>query len=78
MECQMCGEEATIKSDRGNLILCQSCFDDWTQENEQIDTHIKNGHSHHCACRQVWGDGECECELYKKGYNPYAWMRFFA
>jgi hypothetical protein len=19
------------------------------------------GHPHHCACRQVWGDGECEC-----------------
>lgn len=32
------------------------------------------GHSHHCACRQVWGDGECECDLYQYGYDPYAWM----
>jgi hypothetical protein len=22
-----------------------------------------DGHSHHCACRQVWGDGECECPI---------------
>ena len=21
----------------------------------------RKGHSPHCACRQVWGDGECEC-----------------
>ena len=35
----------------------------------------KEGHSHHCACRQVWGDGECECDLYVKGYDPYAWMK---
>ena len=26
------------------------------------------GHSHHCACRMVWGDGECECQ--KKGIIP--------
>ena len=34
----------------------------------------KQGHSNHCACRQVWGDGECECDLYEKGYDPYAWQ----
>ncbi len=43
-------------------------------ELKQIDEIVKQGHSHHCACRQIWGDGECECDLYKKGYNPYAWM----
>ena len=21
----------------------------------------ESGHTRHCACRQVWGDGECEC-----------------
>ena len=35
----------------------------------------KDGHPYHCACRQVWGDGECECYLYQKGYDPYAWMK---
>ena len=35
----------------------------------------EGGHSHHCACRIVWGDGECECDLYEHGYNPYAWMK---
>ena len=35
----------------------------------------EKGHSHHCACRQVWGDGECECDMYTLGYDPYAWMK---
>jgi len=43
-------------------------------ENIEIDKLVKAGHSQHCACRQVWGDGECECSMYKEGYNPYAWM----
>ena len=37
-----------------------------------IDEIQSKGHPHHCACRQVWGDGECECDLYKQGYDPYA------
>ena len=35
----------------------------------------EDGHSHHCAHRIVWGDGECECELYQDGYDPYAWLK---
>jgi len=27
----------------------------------RIDKLIKAGHTLHCAKRQVWGDGECEC-----------------
>jgi hypothetical protein len=23
----------------------------------------------------VFGDGECECDLYARGYDPYAWTR---
>ena len=34
----------------------------------------EKGHALHCAFRQVWGDGYCECDLYKKWYNPYRWM----
>ena len=47
----------------------------WNKELLQIDEIRKTGHSYHCACRQIWGDGECECDLYKQGYDPYAWMK---
>lgn len=28
---------------------------------ERIDQLQESGHTYHCAARQVWGDGECEC-----------------
>lgn len=53
-------------------------WEEWEIEHrddfKEIDRLRKDGHPHHCVCRQVWGDGECERDLYKKGYNPYAWM----
>lgn len=39
-----------------------------------IDALVAQGHTRHCACRQVWGDGECSCEL-EKAYDPYWWMK---
>lgn len=27
-----------------------------------------SGHSYHCACRMVWGDGECECGDYPEAH----------
>ena len=45
------------------------------EDSKKIDEIIAKGHPHHCACRQVWGDGECECDLYKQGYDPYAWLK---
>jgi hypothetical protein len=62
--------------------LCLKCNDRaWKEfEKEEADNLKKiealqsTGHSHHCACRQVWGDGECECDMYAKGYDPYAWI----
>lgn len=32
------------------------------QDDKTIELHISNGHTHHCAYRLVWGDGECECK----------------
>jgi hypothetical protein len=63
--------------------LCLLCNEwhwrEWKIEEREnlkrIDYLKAQGHSEHCACRQVWGDGECECDLYVKGYNPYAWMK---
>jgi hypothetical protein len=40
----------------------------------EVKAIMDKGHPHHCACRQVWGDGECECSLYKEGYDPYVRM----
>lgn len=34
------------------------------EDAEEIARLERDGHSYHCACRLVWGDGECEC---KKG-----------
>lgn len=52
------------------------------KEAEEFEKDLKRireikeeGHSYHCACRQVWGDGECECDLYERGYDPYAWIK---
>lgn len=50
---------------------CPQCHDklkkEWEKEHaeelKQIDTLEKQGHSPHCACRLVWGDGECECRV---------------
>ena len=53
-----------------------------TPEQEEKEELVKikklqeAGHPKHCAKRQVWGDGECECSLYVKGYAPYAWMKY--
>ena len=44
-------------------------------DKERIEQIVSQGHSRHCACRQVWGDGECECSMYEKGYDPYAWAK---
>lgn len=52
--------------------------EDWERDEaenlKRIEALEAEGHSSHCACRQVWGDGCCECEEYAKGYNPYEWM----
>ncbi len=34
----------------------------WPKEDDKkIDRLEKEGHTLHCSCRQVWGDGECTC-----------------
>lgn len=57
MECQMCGAEmADSKND-----MCPACQQEWEWDKEEIDRIQNEGHTYRCACRQVWGDGECEC-----------------
>lgn len=40
---------------------------------EKVIKLEKEGHSYHCACRQIWGDGECECGLCTENYDPYSY-----
>jgi len=84
MKCKECGKvyekwyEGPIENG-----LCLECNEqkwrEWEEEEKENLAEITRlqlkGHTHHCACRQVWGDGECECDLYKKGYDPYRWLR---
>ena len=37
------------------------------EELKEIDKLRDQGHTHHCACRIVWGDGECECGKITRG-----------
>ena len=57
MECQMCGCKTKINQDG----LCEDCETQSKHDNVCIELLKEKGHTHHCACRQVWGDGECEC-----------------
>jgi hypothetical protein len=34
---------------------------EWELEYAKMKEYHAKGHTHHCACRIVWGDGECEC-----------------
>ena len=42
-------------------------WEEWEKdEKENLDKIGQlrlEGHTHHCACRLVWGDGECECQV---------------
>jgi len=69
-ECLQCGHVDYI----GTGGLCINCIDDNKRDQAKLEELKKQGHVHHCAIRQVYGDGECECGEYKKGYKPYAWM----
>lgn len=52
--------------DGGHCIECGNCYDDdgaHSLDASEIARLTKEGHTEHCAARQVWGDGECECKL---------------
>ena len=64
--CLQCGINET-----GKLEICDECHEQNKSDLKEIVRLQEEGHSPHCANRQVWGDGECECHLYEKGYDPY-------
>ena len=66
MNCIMCNKENAEVKINDKIAMCQKCSDQETEDRERIDEFIIKGHSDHCACRLVWGDGECECHLRKE------------
>ena len=81
--CESCGSTGVrlwFSSDGfEGTYWCLDCIIEMHEENErtagEISSLEKQGHHPHCAARQVFGDGECECHLYGKGYDPYAWQK---
>jgi hypothetical protein len=56
-ECAVCDALTEVNA-KG---LCADCAEFQVASKEQIHLLELSGHTNHCACRQVWGDGECEC-----------------
>lgn len=81
-ECEQCGKvfvKMYYSGGEEGTYLCDDCIVKMYNENEadkkRIEELEKPGHSSHCAARQVWCDGECECGIYRDGYDPYAWFK---
>jgi len=45
-------------------------------DEESIEILQKEGHTYHCACRIVWGDGECECDKADKIPGPVSSLMY--
>ena len=70
--CGMCGQWYRGFSKGG---LCPDCRRQDELDQDAVEGLMEKGHPYHCACRQVFGDGGCECDLYEKGYDPDGWMK---
>ena len=55
--CERCKTEVAV----GPHGLCAGCLQQFLIEDVQIDTLHAEGHSRHCACRQVYGHEACLC-----------------
>lgn len=74
MLCRMCGvAPGTIHVNETDLV-CEACHSEIGEAITRISDLIEQGHHPHCAKRIVYGDGECECKEYEKGYDPYSWI----
>lgn len=64
-------------TDMGCGIYDISPLDEETARRDNMDIQwlTDQGHTLHCAQRQVWGDGECECAFTAAGYDPYKWQK---
>jgi hypothetical protein len=53
--------------DEPECPLCKQRWEEWKKEEAENLARIKDlrkqGHTKHCSCRMIWGDGECECGM---------------
>jgi len=68
--CRQCGINEASKHSQ----ICEDCEDENKEYLKFVEEKTNEGHSLHCIKRQFFGDGECECDLYEEGYDPYSWL----
>jgi hypothetical protein len=62
MKCAYCGK--VMEHGKGDTLTeCGECRESMKKDQDTIEALVKEGHTRHCACRKVWGDGECECDM---------------
>jgi hypothetical protein len=61
-QCKQCGNELY----HGEKDICGECLGENKKDIIKIIKLINEGHTKHCAQRQVFGDGECECKPEKE------------
>jgi hypothetical protein len=67
----MTGQWTDIEKESSDEVILtnEELWKQWKEEHKEeltrIDELLKEGHTRHCACRLVWGDGCCECGLDK-------------
>ena len=55
--CPMCGYVPTTAAG----VMCVDCTQRSARDDHQLTQLMNSGHTYHCAARQTWGDGSCEC-----------------
>ena len=58
-KCKQCGEKISYLQPQDEI--CEYCVRQNRYDQLKQVQLINKGHTHHCAMRQTWGDGECEC-----------------
>ena len=61
MEISVCPQCSDILNYDLENDVCNECSLQNESDKENIRNLESQGHSYNCACRQVWGDGECVC-----------------
>jgi hypothetical protein len=55
--CPLCGYVPTTAAG----VMCADCTQRSARDDHQLTQLMNAGHTYHCAARQTWGDGTCEC-----------------
>lgn len=58
--CLICNDECVAINPDG---LCDICHKEAEADGDKIIALENYGHTTHCAWRQIYGDGQCECNL---------------